>query len=266
MTWIDRRKPRGRRSLLYAGIGAMVVMAMSLIAIPPSSLHAQALQALPEALEIELARSALPPHLRADATIHVLRPDRGFEVAVEGSNGLHALVVRNDPAFVRGDWPYPAYRNDLLIPIAFDAAGVPAQLQILLDVAAARAAGTPPGELRTRMRARFAEGYYPVPSRVGMAYMLSPILRAYRDGGETDVVGTFVYPHYMVYAPDVTNADIGGGRGSGQPFVIEPGRHGYIVIPAGKRERDEVLEAHAEMLDRLCDLSADWCVAGRQSR
>jgi len=266
MRWIDHSRSRGRRSRRHPGIGAMAVMAMSLTATLPAWLSAQSLPALPETLEIELARSALPPHLRADATIHVLRPDSGFEVAVEGSSGFHALVVRNDPAFVRGDWPYPAYRNDLLIPIAFDAAGVPAQMQVLLDVAAARAAGTPPEELRTRMRARFAEGYYPVPSRVGMAYMLSPILRAYRDGGETDAVGTFVYPHYMVYAPDITNAEIGGGRGSGQPFVIEPGRHGYIVIPAGRSERDEVLEAHAEMLDRLCDLSADWCVAGRESR
>jgi len=266
MRWIDRRKSRRRRSRRHPGIGATTVMAMSLTVTVPAWLYAQSLTALPEPIEIELARSALPPHLRAEATIHLLRPDRGFEVAVQGSNGFHALVVRNDPAFVRGDWPYPAYRNDLLIPIAFDAAGVPAHLQVLLDVAAARAAGTPPEELRTRMRARFAEGYYPVPSRVGMAYMLSPILRAYRDGGESDAVGTFVYPHYMVYAPDITNADIGGGNGSGQPFVIEPGHHGYIVIPTGKSERDEVLDAHAEMLDRLCDLSDDWCVAGRGSR
>ena len=226
MRWIDRRNPRGRRSRLHPHIAGMAIMAMSLIAAPPTLLHAQALPALPEALEIELARSALPPHLRADATIHVLRPDRGFEVAVQGSNGFHALVVRNDPAFVRGDWPYPAYRNDLLIPIAFDAAGVPAQMQILLDVAAARAAGTPPGELRTRMRARFAEEYYPLPARVGMAYMLSPILRAYRDGGETDAVGTFVYPHYMVYAPDITNADMGGEGAAASPSSSSPGDMG----------------------------------------
>jgi len=266
MRWIDRRRSRGRRSRRNPRIRGMTVMAMSLTVTLPAWLYAQSLPALPEPLEIELARSALPAHLRAEATIHVLRPDRGFEVAVEGSNGFHALVVRNDPAFVRGDWPYPAYRNDLLIPIAFDAAGVPAQMQVLLDVAAARAAGTPPEELRTRMRAGFAEGYYPVPSRVGLAYMLSPILRAYRDGGETDAVGTFIYPHYMVYAPNITNADIGGGNGNSQPFVTEPGPHGYVVIPAGAREREAILEAHAEMLDRLCDLSADWCVGGRESR
>lgn len=225
-----------------------------------STLWAQGLAPLPDDLEIELARSALPEHLRAGATVYVLRPDRGFEVAVPGSNGFHALVVRNDPAFVRGDWSYPAWRNDLLVPIAFDAAGVPAQLQVLFDVAEARAGGASPSEVRSLLRQRFADGYYPEPARAGMAYMLSPILRAYRDGGASDAVGTFVYPHYMAYAPNVTSAEVGGGGGPGQPFVIESGPHGYIVIPAGRAEREEFVTASGPMLDKLCALREEWCI------
>ena len=36
---------------------------------------------LPRDLEIQLALSALPPHLRDNATVYVLNPDKGFEVA-----------------------------------------------------------------------------------------------------------------------------------------------------------------------------------------
>jgi len=36
---------------------------------------------LPRDLEIQLALSALPPHLRDNATVYILNPDKGFEVA-----------------------------------------------------------------------------------------------------------------------------------------------------------------------------------------
>jgi hypothetical protein len=40
--------------------------------------------------EIQLALSSLPPHLRDNATVYVLNPDKGFEVARKGSNGFSA--------------------------------------------------------------------------------------------------------------------------------------------------------------------------------
>jgi hypothetical protein len=49
---------------------------------------------LPRDLEIQLALSALPPHLRDKATVYVLNPAQGFEVARKGTNGFHAFVVR----------------------------------------------------------------------------------------------------------------------------------------------------------------------------
>jgi hypothetical protein len=51
---------------------------------------------LPRDLEIQLALSALPPHLRDNATVYVLNPDQGFEVARKGTNGFHALVARTE--------------------------------------------------------------------------------------------------------------------------------------------------------------------------
>jgi len=50
---------------------------------------------LPRDLEIQLALSALPPHLRDNATVYVLNPAKGFEVARQGTNGFHAFVCPN---------------------------------------------------------------------------------------------------------------------------------------------------------------------------
>jgi hypothetical protein len=41
---------------------------------------------LPRDLEMQLALSALPSHLRGGATVYVLNPARGFEVARKGTN------------------------------------------------------------------------------------------------------------------------------------------------------------------------------------
>ena len=52
------------------------------------------IEPLPRDLEIQLALSALPPHLRDNATVYVLNPAKGFEVARKGTNGFHAFVAR----------------------------------------------------------------------------------------------------------------------------------------------------------------------------
>jgi hypothetical protein len=60
---------------------------------------------LPRDLEIQLAPSALPPQLRDNATVYVLNPDKGFEVARKGTNGFYALVARTGDDTFRGSWP-----------------------------------------------------------------------------------------------------------------------------------------------------------------
>jgi hypothetical protein len=44
---------------------------------------------------MELALSALPPHLREGATVCVLNPSKGFEVARKGTNGFNTLVAQD---------------------------------------------------------------------------------------------------------------------------------------------------------------------------
>jgi hypothetical protein len=221
------------------------------------------IEALPRDLEIQLALSALPPHLRDGATVYVLNPDKGFEVARNGTNEFHAFVARTGDDAFRGSWPLTEYRDDILYPISFDSAGAKAQMRVFFDAAKMQAKGTPPGELKKIMKERFQKGYYKAPERVGISYMLSPILRTYWNPEESDRVVTINYPHVMYYAPDVSDKDIGGApkRGGFYPFVIMQGPHGYIIQPIDLTERAAINKEYEEMLARVCKIKKEWCLA-----
>lgn len=234
------------------------------------------IEALPRDLEIELALSALPPHLRDKATVYVLNPNTGFETARKGTNGFHTLVARTGDDAFRGTWPLVRYPDDILYPIAWDAAGAKAHMQVFLDAAEMQAKGTPPGELKKLIQKRFKSGHYKAPERAGVSYMLSPILRTYTNPEENDAAATTNNPHVMYYAPNVTNEDIGGAfptpeemayfkqhgrwRGSPHPFVILHGPHGYTVQFLGAAERDALTRAYEPMLARLCKIKDAWCL------
>lgn len=219
------------------------------------------IEPLPKDLETQLALSALPPHLRDGATVYVLNPAKGFEVARKGTNGFHAFVARTGDDAFRGTWPFTRYRDDILYPIAFDDAGAKANMKVFFDAAEAQANGTPPDELKKSIQKRFKDGTYKPPERAGVSYMLSPILRTYADPELSDAVETINYPHVMYYAPDVSNADIGGGElGGVGPFIIMPGHHGYMIHPRGKEETAAITKEYAGMLARLCEIKDLWCL------
>jgi hypothetical protein len=50
--------------------------------------RARTIEPLPRDLEIQLALSSLPSHLRDNATVYALSPDKGFEVARKGTKRL----------------------------------------------------------------------------------------------------------------------------------------------------------------------------------
>jgi hypothetical protein len=219
------------------------------------------IEPLPRDLEIQLALSALPPHLRDSATVYALNPAKGFEVARKGTNGFHALVARTGDDMMRGTWPLKEYRNDILYPISFDKAGAKAQMQVFFDIAQLQAKGTPPGELKKTIQNRYKTKYYKSPERAGISYMLSPILRTYTDPDENDNVVTANIPHVMYYAPDVSNEDVGGAKpGSPYPFVILHGSHGYSIQVLGKMEAAEITKEYEGMLTRLCEIKEEWCL------
>lgn len=235
---------------------------------------------LPTDLEIQLALSALPPHLRSLATVYVLNPDKGFEVAHQGTNGFHALVARTGDDTFRGSWPLKAYRDDILYPISFDDAGAKAQMRVFLDAAEMQAKGTPPEELKNSMQERYKAGYYKAPERAGVSYMLSPILRTYTNPDQNDDVATANFPHVMYYAPNVSNEDIGGANPKSEelhyfiqhgrwqrspyPFVILHGPYGYMVQARGATETTAITEEYEGMLAKLCEIKEVWCLPPKE--
>lgn len=241
-------------------MGVMAVAGALTLQAAPAAQQPAALTPLPADLEFALALSALPPHLRAAATVYRLDPDSGFAVARPGTNGLHAFVARQDDTLYRGTWTLTEYRNDFLVPIAFDAAGAEALMPVFFDIAALRAQGLAPAALQRTIRDRFADGTYSPVSRAGVSYMLAPIQRTYRDSTIGDELHTVSLPHYMFYAPGVTDADIGGRPGSPFPFIHAAGPHGYIIQQVGEAERAAILEEHAGMLRRLCAFHARFCL------
>src|SRR3989475_2038688 len=156
---------------------------------------ANRIEPLPRDLEIQLALSALPPHLRDNATVYVLNPAKGFEVARKGTNGFHAFVARTGDDTFKGSWPLTEYRDDILYPISFDKAGAKAQMRVFFDAAEMQAKGTPPGELKKIIQDRYKAGFYKAPERAGISYMLSPVLRTYVNTGANDSGGTVNAPH-----------------------------------------------------------------------
>ena len=241
-------------------ITAIAGLLFSLIAAAESG-PAKTVEPLPRDLEVQLALSALPPHLRDDATVYVLNPAKGFEVARQGTNGFHAFVARTGDDTFRGSWPLAEYRDDILYPISFDKAGARAQMRVFFDAAEMQARGTPPGELKKIIQQRYRTGSYEAPERAGVSYMLSPVLRTYFNPDESDGVTTANFPHVMYYAPNVSAEDIGAGKlGGMEPFVILHGRHGYMIQALGVTERAAINKEYAEMLARLCSINDLWCL------
>jgi hypothetical protein len=263
-------------------IAAIVGLLFSLTASAQSKQTAtgtRKIEPLPRDLEIQLALSALPPHLRDNATVYVLNPDKGFEVARKGTNGFHALVARTGDDAMRGSWPLTEYPDDILYPISWDSAGAKAQMRVFFDIAEMQAKGTPPGELKRIIQDRYKEGYYKAPERPGVSYMLSPILRTYTNPEENNEVSTANLPHVMHYAPNVSSQDVGSaipkpedlryfkqhGRWPGNlyTFSILHGPHGYHVQFLGEAEAAAITKEYQEMLARLCKIKEVWCLPSK---
>jgi len=225
---------------------------------------------------MQLALSALPRHLRDSATVYVLNPAHGFEVARTGTNGFHAFVARIGDDTFRGSWPFAAYRTDILYPISFDDAGAKANMRVFFDAAEAEAKGMRPQDLKNLIQERYRTHYYQPPERAGVSYMMSPILRTYVTPETNDNVCTTIVPHVMHYVPNISPDAVGAGtptpddlryfcehgqyRNDPDPFVIFHGPHGYLIQFLGVTERDAIHQEYEGLLARLCALKTLWCL------
>jgi hypothetical protein len=206
------------------------------------------LDRMPELLELRYALSALPPHLRDGATVYTLDPAKGYILNHKGTNGMTCIVVRSD-------WQYTVrpFRNDIYWPVCYDAEGSNTLLQDYMYAAELRAQGMEAKQVHVEVTKRFGAPAYPNPARAGIAYMLAPIMRTFGDSKVVDPF-TMNMPHYMFYAPNVKNADIGGKPFSQYPFMLSmsPGRDDVIILFAGETEKAKILLESKDLLAELC--------------
>jgi hypothetical protein len=187
---------------------------------------------LPRDLEIELALNAAPKQLRDGATVLVFE-STGYVKAKDGTNAFTCVVSR---------------RGGDVFPVCWDAEGAKALLPIDLDEAKLRLAGTSIAEIDRQVADGFKSGKYRAPSRTGVAYMLSPM--RYRIDDQGKVTLSNPNPHVMFYGPGLTDADIGGVRGS-LVFMNKVGPDGMIIVPVGSKERETILNESRPLIERV---------------
>jgi hypothetical protein len=211
------------------------------------------LDKMPPNLETELALSALPPHLRAAATVYLLDPVKGYYVARRGSSGFICFIARTN-------WEWAEFRKDVFAPIAFDPEGARKLFPLYRDPAAMRASGKfTPQQIKDTMMSRIQRKIYRAPARAGISYMLAPVMRVYTGKPGNNNVMTMNMPHYMFYAPYITDADVGTVPNSPKgPWLLNSanGPEGYLIMPADEEATAKIIADGKDLLKRLVDYSA----------
>jgi hypothetical protein len=217
------------------------------------------LKAMPEALETRLALSALPPPLRARATAYVLDPATGYRIARQGTSGVECLVERTA-------WELADFRDDIYIPLCYDAVGSKTYLKVIRDAAALRAQGMGPAALKTEIEGRYKDQTYRAPEKAGVSYMVAPVMRT---AGPPDMrIHTMAMPHLMFYAPGISNEDLGAMPDLADPstlrypFIDRQGidEQSYMIQLVGEAEKARILADEKTLLDDLCAYRDVLCV------
>ena len=173
--------------------------------------------------EIELALQAAPVHLRKEATVYVFGK-RGYEKARTGTNGFSCLVNR--------DGTQNGSPN--VFPTCWDAEGSRTILPVMLRVGELIAQGKSAAEIKNDIAAGFDQGRFHSPAKTGIAYMLAGDVKF---DAKTGQFGTVEFPpHYMIYAPGVSNADIGT---TGEAMKQTPGLPFRRCSRYSRRDREK---------------------------
>jgi hypothetical protein len=193
--------------------------------IKDGGLPSQALLSLDK--ETELALKAAPAHLRSAATVYVFGK-RGYEKVQAGTNGFSCMVNRDGTQ--DGDYA--------LHPTCWDPEGSRTILPVMLRVGELIAQEKSAAEIKRDIDEGFAQDRFHSPGKAGIAYMLAGDIKFDPKTGQ--LASTVFPPHYMIYAPGVTNADIGMSKEAttpGLPFVYSGYSGGsktaYIIVMAG---------------------------------
>ena len=172
--------------------------------------------------EMDLALSAFPMAVAKGAGVYVLTRG-GYEKARDSQNGFTAIVQHSAPTATE--------------PQCIDAEGSRTILQRYLKVAAWRAQGKTPEEVRQLTKEALAKGELPAPARPGVDYMLSNANTVPNEKGEH----VPYVPHVMFFGTHLSNADLGVGKElgpDGQPigpaYVAGEGTpYALVIVPVG---------------------------------
>jgi len=249
----SRTMKSATRLAIFGMLGCMSCLAQTKnSAAGDAAIHGK-LEKMPESLEIRFALSAIPEHLREGATTYLLDPAKGYVLSHKGTNGISCIVVRSD-----WQWPDSPFRDDIFWPVCYDSEGSKTLLQDYVYAAELRARGMDAKQVHDQVTKRFGTAAYPNPSRSGVSYMIAPLMRGYTHG---PIPATMNMPHYMFYAPNVKNKDIGGSGFGQYPFILSmsPGRDDVIILLVGETEKTKILLESKDLLAELCSYRDYLC-------
>jgi hypothetical protein len=231
----------------------LAVVAVSVVGHSARSGHSTGttIEQMPASLETRFALSAMPSALRDQASVYLLDPRNGYQLSRQGTGGLACLVERTV-------WEWADARDDIYIPVCYDAVGAKAHLKVMMDAAALRAQGLSAEALKTEIENRYKNRTYKAPEKPGLSYMVSPVFRAL---GPPDMkVHTMSMPHLMFYAPHITNEDIGARPDLSvhsslmYPFIDKQGvaEQSYMIQLIGDAEKAKILADEKSLVADLC--------------
>jgi hypothetical protein len=235
---------------------AIITLGLVGVSAPPShASEATTIEQMPAKLETQFALSAVPPALRDHATVYLLDPKKGYQLSRQGTSGVTCLVERT--AWERAD-----LRDDIYVPLCYDAAGSKTLLKVIMDAATLRIQGMSPAALKAEIESRYKNQTYQAPAHAGLSYMIAPVIRTWTMPDWS--VHTMSMPHLMFYAPNITNEDIGAVPNASllYPFSFKEGiaEQTYMIQVIGEAEKAKIMADEKSLLDDLCAYRDVFCL------
>jgi hypothetical protein len=158
------------------------------------------------------------------------------------------------------------FRNDVFIPLCYDAAGIGAHFKVILDAAKLRAQGMSAPALKSEVEKRYRDRTYRVPEKAGLSYMIAPLMRV--NSPPDMKLHTMSMPHLMFYAPYITNQDLGAvpdlanPASLAWPFIDRQGNdeQSYMIQLVGAAEKAGILAREKPLIDALCAYRSELCL------
>ena len=170
------------------------------------------------AVERAMALEAAPEELRAGAGVWLLTRS-GFVQDRPTSNGYTCIVNRDEVLALK--------------PTCFDPEGTATVLPAIVRFGELLMQGMPVPQIRKDIENGFKDGRFVAPRRAGIAFMLSPRIVNVIDPA-AGTLGT-APPHYMIYAPNVTQSDLHlpmsvYNTHPWLPYAAYTGPHGFMIV------------------------------------